>query len=131
MKLHFDSNDTSLRITAYDARSIAIGERRVTSTFVITPQNLIVDLPDVAVHELRWDVLGVLHDLELEVLLVGTGSRQQFPGGDFYAELSSRRIGLEVMTSPAACRTFNILAAENRRVAALITFDNSEGSCTG
>lgn len=123
MKLHFDSDDSSLRITAYDTRSVLIGEREVSSTFVITPQSLLIDLPAVAVGQLTWEILSALHDLELEVLLVGTGTRQQFPGSDFYAELASRRIGLEAMTSAAACRTFNILAAENRRVAALITFD--------
>ena len=123
MKLHTDLSDSSLRITAYDASSVAIGDRKMTSAFVITPQILLVDLHDVAVHSLSWATLGELHHLELEVLLVGTGSRQQFPAGDFYVELSRRRIGLEVMTSPAACRTFNILAAEDRRVAALITFD--------
>lgn len=123
MKLHSNSNDSSLRVTAYDANSVAIGERRLTSNFVLTPQILIADLPELEVHQLRWEVLSALHDLDLEVLLVGTGSRQQFADGNFYAELSSQRIGLEVMTSPAACRTFNILAAEDRRVAALITFD--------
>lgn len=124
MKLHSDPNDSSLRVTAYDAHCVAIGERELRSNFVLTPQTLIVDLPQVDIHRLRWDLLNALHDLDLEVLLVGTGSRQQFPGANFYAELSSQRIGLEVMTSPAACRTFNILAAENRRVAALITFDS-------
>ena len=123
MKLHSNPNDSSLRVTAYDANSVAIGERQLTSNFVLTPQTLITDLPELEMHQLRWELLSALHDLDLEVLLVGTGSRQQFPDGNFYAELSSQRIGLEVMTSPAACRTFNILAAEDRRVAALITFD--------
>jgi uncharacterized protein len=126
MKLHSDLSDSSLRITAYDADSVTLGERKITSTFVLTPQVLFVDLPPLTVQQLSWKALGELHDLELEVLLVGTGSRQQFADGAFYVELSRRRIGLEVMTSAAACRTFNILAAERRQVAALITFDQSE-----
>jgi len=97
----------------------------MTSNFVITPQTVLVDLPEITVQQLSWNVLSALHDLELEILLVGTGSRQQYPDGEFYVELSRLRIGLELMTSPAACRTFNILAAENRRVAALITFDHN------
>ena len=132
MKLHSDSTASSLQITAYDAHSVAIGERRLTSAFAITPQELIVELPAIAVQRLRWDALRVLHELDLEVLLIGTGSRQQFHDGDFYrdfcGELSKRRIGVEVMTSPAACRTFNILAADDRRVAALITFDHGADS---
>ena len=124
MKLHSDSSDSSLRITAYDATSVAIGERLITQTFVISPEALFIDVPDIDIETLDWDVVSVLHELELEVLLVGTGSRQRFADGNFYAQLSRRRIGLEVMSSPAACRTFNILAAESRRVAALITFDH-------
>jgi uncharacterized protein len=124
MKLHSDAGDLSLRITAYSASSIMIGERQMSSDFVITPQSLIVDLEPVEVTQLDWASLTALHDLDLEVLLVGSGTQQQFLAGHFYAELSRVRIGLEVMTTPAACRTFNILAAEDRRVAALMTFDH-------
>ena len=124
MKLHSDPNDSSLRITAYNATSISIGERQMTSSFVITPQSLLVDIPPIVVKQLDWASLSDLHQLDLEVLLIGTGTQQQFPASHFYAELSRVRIGLEVMTTPAACRTFNILAAEDRRVAALITFDH-------
>lgn len=128
MKLHSDPSDLSLRITAYDATSIMIGERQMNSAFVITPQSLIVDMPPIEVEQLDWASLSQLHDLDLEVLLVGSGTHQQFPGRHFYAELSRVRIGLEVMTTPAACRTFNILAAEDRRVAALMTFDHDQGT---
>ena len=128
MKFHSDPNDSSLRITAYDAGSVAVGERKLTSDFIITPQTILADLPRLSVQSLSWDVLSALHDLELDVLLVGTGSQQQFPAGEFYTQLSGRRIGLEVMTSAAACRTFNILAAEHRRVAALITFEHGHHS---
>ncbi|MFT5446675.1 MAG: hypothetical protein ACI9DC_001845 [Gammaproteobacteria bacterium] len=124
MKLHSPPNDLSMRITAYNATSITIGERQMVSTFVITPQSLIVDIAPIEVEQLDWASLSQLHTLDLEVLLVGSGTHQQFPGSHFYAELSRVRIGLEVMTTPAACRTFNILAAEDRRVAALMTFDH-------
>jgi uncharacterized protein len=123
MKLHSDSNDTSLRITAYDTQSVTVGEQQLSSNFIITTQALFIEVPRIEIQQLSWQALHQLHDLELDVLLVGTGANQQFPTGHFYAELSRERIGLEAMSSAAACRTFNILAGEDRRVAALIMFD--------
>ena len=69
---------------------------------------------------MSWDSIAALHDHGIEILVLGTGRRQLFPSPRFYSELAAARIGLEVMDSAAACRTYNILAAEGRRVAALI-----------
>jgi uncharacterized protein len=57
-----------------------------------------------------------------EVLLLGTGATQQFPHPRLYRALTNAGIGLECMTTPAACRTYNILAEEDRRVVAAILF---------
>ena len=70
--------------------------------------------------ELRWQHLTPLHDGDIQILIVGTGATQILPPPELYAELAERRVGLEVMDSPAACRTYNILVTEGRRVAALI-----------
>ncbi len=58
--------------------------------------------------------------LEPEVVLLGTGSRQIFPAASFRARFLSAGIGFEAMDTGAACRTFNVLVAEQRRVAALL-----------
>ena len=58
--------------------------------------------------------------LEPELVLVGTGARQVFPAADFGAQFLRAGIGVEVMDTGAACRTFNVLAAEHRRVVALL-----------
>lgn len=59
-------------------------------------------------------------DLEPELVLLGTGARQSFPAAIFAAQFLAKRIGLEVMDTGAACRTFNVLIAERRRVVALL-----------
>jgi uncharacterized protein len=60
------------------------------------------------------------------VALLGTGSRQRFPAPRLTRALAEARIGLEVMTTPAACRTYNILMAEGRKVvAALLPADDA------
>jgi uncharacterized protein len=58
--------------------------------------------------------------LEPEVVLLGTGARQIFPLASFGAQLLRKGIGFEVMDTGAACRTFNVLVGEHRRVAALL-----------
>ena len=55
-----------------------------------------------------------------EMVLLGTGARQRFPHPRLYQALSAARVGVEVMDTRAACRTFNILVAEDRRVAAAL-----------
>ena len=52
------------------------------------------------------------------IILLGTGSQQKFPARDLYAAILARGIGFEVMDTGAACRLFNVLVGENRRVAA-------------
>ena len=57
-----------------------------------------------------------------DVLLIGTGELQRFPHPRLYRALTDAGIGVECMTTPAACRTYNILAAEGRKVVAAILF---------
>jgi uncharacterized protein len=63
-----------------------------------------------------------LLDLGADILLLGTGAKQRFPHPRLTHALAARRIGVEAMDLPAACRTFNILVAEERRVAAALLF---------
>ena len=61
-------------------------------------------------------------DLNLEILLLGTGPKQRFPHPRLTQALAAKRIGVEAMDLQAACRTYNILMAEERRVAAALLF---------
>ena len=64
--------------------------------------------------------LEPLFALHPEVVLLGTGAKQVFPASDVRQAFAARRIGLEVMDLGAACRTYNILVQEERRVAAVL-----------
>lgn len=59
-------------------------------------------------------------DFDPEILLLGTGDNIQFPAAELMSLPATRGIGLEVMDTAAACRTFNILAGENRQVVAIL-----------
>jgi len=58
--------------------------------------------------------------LKPDVLLLGTGSGQRFPHPRLYRSLTEAGVGVECMDTPAACRTYNILVAEDRKVIAAI-----------
>jgi uncharacterized protein len=123
MNLHKTDTSGLLSITGYDAHSIAVNGRNLTRSFILTPQQLIEDWPPVSLAALTMDHLMVLASLNSPIVLLGTGQRQQFPSPAVLRPLLERRIGVEVMDSFAACRTYNILMAEGRDVAAAIIFD--------
>jgi uncharacterized protein len=75
------------------------------------------------VAELEAADLEPVVALAPEVLLIGTGVRQVFPAAAVFAALHARRIGFEVMDTGAACRTYNVLVAEDRRVAAALLIE--------
>ncbi len=92
-------------------------------SFVITPEQLQQDWPPGSLAKTHGDDLSALAELDMEVLLLGTGRSLHFPGTELLAALIGLGIGYEVMNSAAACRTYNILASEGRRVAAAIILE--------
>ncbi len=120
MKFHQDPQDGYQRISAYDADSVTVSGVRLRASFVLHTQRLQENVRLPRLDALRWRDLETLVDHDLQILILGTGTRQRFPASELFADIAARGIGLEVMDSPAACRTYNILAAEGRRVAAVV-----------
>ena len=91
-----------------------------TRALLLSAETLVADWPPQSldsVLEQHWD--AVL-ELDPEVVLVGTGKRQQFPAPAVLAPFYRAGVGVEVMTTEAACRTYNVLASEDRRVVAAL-----------
>ncbi|MDP2825592.1 MAG: Mth938-like domain-containing protein [Sulfuritalea sp.] len=123
MKLHSPVAAGLLAITAYDAGHIAVNGRRLTKSFLLTPQRLIEDWPPVSFDSLTEADMNNVAELACPIVLLGTGSRQRFPAPALLRSLIERRIGVEAMDSHAACRTYNILMAEGRDVAAALIIE--------
>ena len=77
----------------------------------------LIDWNVTSVEDLSTGAFDTIAALQPELVLLATGDQQRFPIPALMAYLPSRGIGLEVMTSAAACRTYNVLVAEDRRVA--------------
>lgn len=94
------------------------------STFVIMPRLIIKNWPPHDYTALTAETLAELTQYQPEIVLLGSGPRLRWPAKGVREPLMAQGIGVEVMDSSAACRTYNILTAELRQVAALIYVEN-------
>ena len=120
MKFNLESHNNSLNISAYSELGLQIAGQWHKNHLLLTPQQLFADwqAPSLATLELK-DFEKILSSRP-EVVLLGTGEQLQFPPAKLTADFAAKGIGLEVMNTQAACRTYNILLSENRRVAAAL-----------
>jgi len=123
LKLHEDPRTSLNTVTAYGPGYIEINAVRFTGSLVFAPEHAARPWSARAFETLAERDFEALLALEPEIVLLGTGSRQRFPRPALYAALTRARIGVEAMDTGAACRTYNILTAEGRRVVAAILQD--------
>jgi len=120
MKFTLEPAAGSNFIRGYAAGEIRVGEQLIRSSCIVTADALITDWRPANLDELTCAALEPIFQLRPELVLLGTGIRQRFPPIQIRAAFTTRGIGLEVMDLGAACRTFNILVQEERRVAAAL-----------
>ena len=92
-------------------------EEVLTESFIMTPSRLIRNWPPQSVAEICADHLETATSLEPEILIIGTGITLEFPDTQLTYALMDQGIGVEVMDTAAACRTYNVLMHEGRKVA--------------
>ncbi len=109
-------------ITGYGEGYVIVNGERRSSSVVVMPERT-EDWSVARFDDLKAEDFVFLRGLEAEIVLLGTGPRQRFPHPRLTAALASAGIGLEVMDLQAACRTYNILVAEERKVAAALLFE--------
>jgi uncharacterized protein len=107
-------------IRGYGADAVTIGEEEIRRSCIVGATTLIREWPPHDVAQLAVEHLAPLFDARPEVVVLSTGARQRFPGAALRAEFATRKIGLEVMEVGAACRTYNVLVSEERKVLAAI-----------
>jgi uncharacterized protein len=122
MKLHASAPSGVHVVTAYGADYVTVNGVRYEESIVLLPER-VLSWSGRAFAALTREDFGFLGTLQAEIVLLGTGARQRFPHPRLTAALGEARIGLEVMDLQAACRTYNILVAEGRKVAAALLFE--------
>jgi uncharacterized protein len=126
LKLHADPRTSLNTVTAYGPGFIEINAQRHAGAVLCTPDQ---PLQDFSVQ--RFDRLTAEHFDELlafspELVLIGTGATQRFAHPRLTRTLTAAGIGVESMTTQAACRTYNILMTEGRRVLAVFLPETPE-----
>ena len=120
MKIARDSTEGRNAFTGYGEGYVEVNRARYTASLVVAPERLITDWPAPAVTAITADHLAAIVELAPEVVLLGTGREFRFPDAAQLAPLYRAGIGVEVMDTPAACRTYNILLGEGRNVVAAL-----------
>ncbi len=120
MKLQLHIPTAHKTFTSHGTGYVKVNGERFEHSIVVTPEQVLTDwsAPDFAA--LNEGHFAYILALKPEVLILGTGSQLRFPAPRLYRMLTAAGIGVECMDTPAACRTFNILMAEGRKVAAAI-----------
>lgn len=119
-----EGSRTGPKFSRYGEGWVEIGDRRYTSSLIVATDALIVPWTRSPFTDLSATDLAVTLELRPNLVLLGCGSRQRFPPGQCLAPLIAAGIGWETMTTGAACRTFNVLAEEGRRVVAALILDD-------
>jgi uncharacterized protein len=115
LKLQPDQSEVQT-ISGYGPGWVAVGQEKITHNVILGSHGERIEWAG------SWDDLGPEHfetlaKLAVEVVIFGSGATIRFPKPAWIAPLAARRIGIETMDTPAACRTYNILAQEGREVA--------------
>ena len=126
MKFHLQTPASNV-VTACGPGWVRVGADEYRENVVLSPERVTTGFAPAGFDALtETDFAGLLAEdpsNNPEIVLLGTGARQRFPHPRLLAPLAAARVGVEVMDTPAACRTYNILVAEGRRVAAALMWE--------
>ena len=125
MKLHSDPQSSLNTITGYGIGYIEVNSKVYPHALIVQPEGEISPWPVSAFADLSSDNLASLCVFKPELIIIGTGKKQQFMKPELIKPLIQAKIGFEMMDSQAACRTYNILMNEGRQVLAAIILDTS------
>jgi uncharacterized protein len=116
MKLHSSSTQQYQTVTGYFDGGVEINKQPFSTSLTVMPEVAPRPWPVAAFEDLTEAHFEAIAGDAPDVVILGTGERQRFVHPRLIASLSARRIGVECMDSQAACRTYNILMGEGRKV---------------
>ncbi|MBI5891237.1 MAG: Mth938-like domain-containing protein [Nitrosomonadales bacterium] len=120
MSLHLNTNTGLHLFTGHGEGYVSVNTHRYRQPIVVMAGEVRTDWPATDFDALTAAHFEYFLELKPEVLLLGTGAKQQFARPELYRDLIRAGIAVEFMNTPAACRTYNILAAEDRKVVAAV-----------
>ena len=125
MKLHADRSDVQT-ISGYGPGWVSIEKEEIRHSLIIGSRGERLEWNCARYEDLTPAHFAQLANLDAEVVIFGSGTKNRFPPPAWLAPLMQKRIGLESMNTQAACRTYNILAGEGRNVIAALLLEENQ-----
>jgi len=125
VKLHSDPQSSQNTITGYGIGFIEVNKTPYFHALIVQPDSAVIAWPVEESRELIEDHFSMISALQPELVIVGTGKKQVFLDPKILQPLIKAKIGFEMMDSQAACRTYNILMGEGRKVLAAILLEKN------
>ena len=119
MKLDFDQNDSTPTISEYSSTGIVIANRTFNQAFVACGDEFITENVPQRLEELSEQLMELIIDRNVDIIILGTGSAQIFPDAAILLPALKHGVGVEVMDTGAACRSYNVLVSEGRKIAGI------------
>ena len=116
MKFHLIQSDNKNLITGYDSNWVEVNQERYHSSLIMTPNQLLLEWPVKSIKDIKENIFEAIESLNVEIILLGTGNIQEHLEPRLIEYFSKKNIAIESMNNQSACRTYNILANEERKV---------------
>jgi uncharacterized protein len=120
MKLTDDRTGGTTLVRSYAPGELRIGAATLHRSCLVSADRLVADWRPQTLAQLTLEDLDAVFALGPEIVILGSGTRQRFPPTQWLAAMLTRGVGCEVMDTGAACRTYNVLVSEGRRVVAAL-----------
>lgn len=120
MQLTLDKPLGNYQIRSYQMGNIQVNDQHFHHSIIVSPYQLINDWPPQTLIEMTAEHVEIILNLNPDVVLLGSGTTFSFPDTNVLAGFYQQQIGIEVMDTGSACRTYNVLAAEGRQVVAAL-----------
>jgi uncharacterized protein len=125
VKLHSDPQSSQNTITGYGIGFLEVNQTPYSHALIVQPEGEVLAWPVEEIQDLSEDHFSMISALLPELVIVGTGKKQVFLNPKILQPLITAKIGFEMMDSQAACRTYNILMGEGRKVLAAILLEKN------
>lgn len=126
MKLHPTNTRQYQTITAYDESGVEINAQRFEHSLVVLPEQAPASWDVQSFDDLNATHFEFIATFAPDVVILGTGHQQRFIHPKYIAALTAQHKGVECMDNKAACRTYNILMAEGRKVALALVMEGAK-----
>ena len=120
MQLHLESGRNQNHISSYGTGYFVVNDTRIKSGIILARDHFERDWGVTSCAELGPEHFALALETKPELIVLGTGARHVFPNASTLAPLYEARIGIEIMGTGAACRTYNVLLSEGRNVLGML-----------